>query len=141
MGQACKFKPVEPTPWILRVRMGHLCGFAALDMIALGSHKPLTKVRILEKSGSETTVLRQDSLRMALDVTDRCLNALEQSESEPERCKYVNERSSTVRWYDTVELSATRGRASFKSSTVRVGSWSRTSIKRGVDGLVPGAVL
>ena len=108
--------------------MGHLYGFAALDMIAVGSHKPLTKVKILEKSASETTVLRQDSLKVALDDRDRCLNALEQSESEPERCKFVNERSLTLRWYETVkEPSAKWGRASFRSSTVRIGSCSRTS--------------
>ena len=83
--------------------MGHLCGFAALDMVAVGSHKPLTKVRILEKSASETSVLRQYSLTVAMDDTDRYLNALEQSESEPQICKFVNERSSTVRWHDTVE--------------------------------------
>ena len=91
--------------------MRELCGIVALDMVVVGSHKPLTRVRILEKSGSETIALRQDSLRMALDVTDRCLNALEQSESEPERFKYVNERSLTLRWYDAVEEpSATWGR-------------------------------
>jgi len=38
-----------------------------------------------------------------MDDTDRYLNALEQSESEPQICKFVNERSSTVRWHDTVE--------------------------------------
>ena len=90
-------KPVESKRGILRLWMGHFCSFAAPDMIAVGSHKPLTKVRILEKSAPETAVLRQHSLRVALNDTDRCLNALEQSESEPARCKFVNERSLTLR--------------------------------------------